>query len=57
MRLIMLAITLIIPFSGILGAVLGATQLENFGLVASPLALLSALAYFYLENQRPTRAP
>lgn len=57
MRLIMLAITLIIPFSGILGAVLGATQLENFGLIASPLALLSALAYFYLENQRPTQAP
>lgn len=52
MRIVLLVITFIIPFSAIFGAVFSVIQLENFGLIASPLALISALGYFYLENQR-----
>lgn len=52
MRTILLVITLAILFSGIVGAVSGVTQLLDFGLITSPLALIAALAYFYLENQR-----
>ncbi|MBU2023717.1 MAG: hypothetical protein KKA29_15520 [Gammaproteobacteria bacterium] len=52
MRIILLVITLAILLSGIVGAVSGATHLLDFGLITSPLALIAALAYFYLENQR-----
>lgn len=52
MRIVLLVITFVIPFSAIFGAVFNVTQLETFGLVTSPLALIAALGYFYLENQR-----
>lgn len=52
MRIVLLVIMFIIPFSAIFGAVFNVTQLENFGLIASPLTLIAGLGYFYLENQR-----